>query len=61
MSRLAMTLLILTAGFALAASFAPETSGAWKIIGQIGAGISGTGFLIALLAGRKIKFDPVLR
>ncbi|TBU96803.1 PA3371 family protein [Stutzerimonas kirkiae] len=61
MSRLALTFLTLAAGCALLAFLAPAKPAIWEFVGKTGAAINGVLFLAALLVGRRIKFDPVLR
>ncbi|MGK8477087.1 PA3371 family protein [Stutzerimonas stutzeri] len=62
MSKFALTCLLLTAAYVYGA-FAEiiQEPGALAAACKAGIGVFGTLFLIALMIGRKIKFDPVLR
>ncbi|MCQ4296388.1 hypothetical protein NAU58_12445 [Pseudomonas stutzeri] len=61
MSKLALTCLLLTAGCGYGAFLGPEGSPVSDAACKAGLVVFGTLFLLALMAGRKIKFDPVLR
>jgi len=61
MSKYALTCLAMTAACVYGAFLAPyETSGLIQA-SKAGVGIFGTLFIVAMLIGRRIKFDPVLR
>lgn len=61
MSRSAVLLLILTL-FCLAALWlSPGMEEGRALLLKVASVFFGVGFLLALMAGRKIKFDPVLR
>ncbi|WP_120993116.1 hypothetical protein HKW98_05175 [Stutzerimonas urumqiensis] len=59
MSKMAICFLTLTTACVLLVLAQP--SDGWTAIGGVGAGIFGALSLLALIAGRRIKFDPVLR
>lgn len=61
MSRIALSCLLLTAACAYGAFLGPETLPVPKAACKAGLAVFGTLFLLALMMGRKIKFDPVLR
>lgn len=61
MSRIALSLLLLTAACAYGAFLSPYETGTLNAICKAGSAISGVLFLFSMMVGRKIKFDPVLR
>jgi len=61
MSRFALTCLLLTAGCAYGAFLGPESLAPLNAVCKAGLGIFGSLSLFALMIGRRIKFDPVLR
>ncbi len=61
MSKFALTCLLLTAACVYGAFAEIQEPGALAAACEAGIGVFGTLFLIALMIGRKIKFDPVLR
>lgn len=60
MSKAALSFLMLTLASTAAVWLFPHTQH-WVLAGKLSAGLFGLLFLGALLIGRKIKFDPVLR
>ncbi len=61
MSRIAFSLLLLTAACAYGAFLSPHESDTLSAISKAGVVIFGLFFLFSMMVGRKIKFDPVLR
>lgn len=60
MSRTALVLLMATLACCLSLTLLPEAV-AWRLPVKVGALVFGGSCLIALVIGRRIKFDPVLR
>lgn len=60
MSKAAFTFLAATVICSLMVTLSPSSE-VWSMAGKIGLALFGTLFFGALLVGRKIKFDPVLR
>lgn len=61
MSRSAVLLLILTLCCLAALWLSPGLEEGLALLLKVASVFFGVGFLLALMAGRKIKFDPVLR
>lgn len=61
MSRFALTCLLLTAACGYGAFLSPQSLATLDTLCKAGLGIFGSLSLIALMIGRRIKFDPVLR
>lgn len=61
MSRSAAVLLIMTLASLAALWLSPELEAGVALALKGASGLFGLAFLVALLAGRRIKFDPVLR
>jgi hypothetical protein len=61
MSKYALSCLVLTAGCVYGAFLAPELTTSLVQASRAGIGFFGTLFIVAMLIGRRIKFDPVLR
>ncbi|EMD99822.1 MULTISPECIES: PA3371 family protein [Stutzerimonas stutzeri subgroup] len=61
MSRFAITCLLLTAACAYGTFLAPQSLATLDTACKAGLGIFGSLSLFALMIGRRIKFDPVLR
>ncbi len=59
MSRYALTFLILTLLGSLALWITPDDAFTLPLV--VATGLFGAFFVLALFAGRKIRFDPVLR
>ncbi|BFN27608.1 hypothetical protein PSCT_02764 [Pseudomonas sp. SCT] len=61
MSKFALTCLAMTAACLYGAFLAPELANGLVQASRAGTGVFGTLFILAMLIGRRIKFDPVLR
>ncbi|WP_277373459.1 PA3371 family protein [Pseudomonas sp. AA-38] len=61
MSRSAVVLLIMTLASLSALWLSPELDANLALLLKCASGVFGLAFLVALMAGRRIKFDPVLR
>ncbi|WP_192985452.1 PA3371 family protein [Pseudomonas sp. EggHat1] len=61
MSRSAILLLIMTLSSLAVLWLSPALDGGVALLLKGGCVVFGAGFLVALMAGRRIKFDPVLR
>lgn len=61
MSRSAILLLIMTLSSLAALWLSPGLEGGATLLLKGASVVFGAGFLLALMAGRRIKFDPVLR
>ncbi|EIK53812.1 hypothetical protein YO5_11957 [Stutzerimonas stutzeri TS44] len=61
MSKFAIFYLATGAAFGAFLLAAPQAAAGWYIAAQAGLGICGLAFLGAMLIGRRIKFDPILR
>lgn len=61
MSKYAVSCLVLTVGCVYGAFLAPELTTSLVHASRAGIGVFGTLFIVAMLIGRRIKFDPVLR
>lgn len=61
MSRSAIVLLIMTLASLCALWLAPSLPAPLTLLLKCASGVFGLGFLGALMAGRRFKFDPVLR
>ncbi|WP_313054880.1 PA3371 family protein [Pseudomonas lopnurensis] len=61
MSKFALSCLLLASICAAGAFLAPADVGALGVASKGGLALFGILFVIAMLIGRRIKFDPVLR
>lgn len=61
MSRSAVVLLIMTLTSLATLWLSPELEANLALLLKCASGAFGLGFFVALMAGRRIKFDPVLR
>ncbi|WP_161864116.1 MULTISPECIES: PA3371 family protein [Pseudomonas] len=61
MSRSAIVLLIMTLSSLAALWLSPSLEEGFALVLKGASVVFGLGFLVALMAGRRIKFDPVLR
>lgn len=61
MSRSAILLLIVTLSSLVALWLSPGLEEGGALLLKVASIVFGLGFLVALMAGRRIKFDPVLR
>ncbi|EPL62097.1 hypothetical protein D3P44_006985 [Stutzerimonas balearica] len=61
MSKFALSCLLLASICAAGAFLAPADAGALGVASKGGLALFGILFVIAMLIGRRIKFDPVLR
>jgi hypothetical protein len=61
MSRSAILLLIMTLSSLVALWLSPAQEEGIALLLKGASGVFGLAFLVALMAGRRIKFDPVLR
>ncbi|AQZ35621.1 hypothetical protein BHQ29_21635 [Pseudomonas sp. LPH1] len=61
MSRSAVLLLIMTLSSLAVLWLSPPLHEGFALLLKGGSVVFGGGFLVALMAGRRIKFDPVLR
>ncbi|MFJ3484290.1 PA3371 family protein [Pseudomonas sp. NPDC090202] len=61
MSKAALSFLILAVMAMAAARLLPPTMAATGTCFEIAAGVFASLFVVALVVGRRIKFDPVLR
>lgn len=61
MSRSAILLLIMTLSSLAVLWLSPGLEAGVALLLKVGSVVFGAGFLVALMVGRRIKFDPVLR
>ncbi len=61
MSKSAVLLLIMTLSSLAVLWLSPALNEGIALLLKGGSVVFGAGFLVALMAGRRIKFDPVLR
>ena len=61
MSKFVLTCIAMTAACLYAAFLAPELANGLIQASRAGTGVLGTLFILAMLIGRRVKFDPVLR
>jgi hypothetical protein len=61
MSRSAIVLLIMTLASLAVLWLTPDLQTSLALTLKCASGVLGVGFLAALMAGRRFKFDPILR